>query len=284
MYLLRYVSADAADAGYPVASVQPGVGSKSTIEIISAPGTVAGQLGRPGSCVVVLAAEAGELQIGLRRRHAGGSLEASLRLESIGTPDHVEESSLASQQSMERLFSPSVKPVELTDGANAPLDFSLMAHLARRGDVEVGAGQWAAGPDAPTPIEGLEIRSPQRAVVRIESQALVSGRPPRWSDWVLPGSFAGSRGRSLPLIGARFRLTGSESHRFELAADALFLGSAIVSKRGREIEFVSAAGLDPLIGLRLAVLSASGQAANPVENSQKREREPRVRIFRAAAG
>ena len=68
----------------------------------------------------------------------------------------------------------------------------------------------------------------------------------KWSGWIGAGAFAGSRGESRPFSGVRLRLTGDQAHHFILNAEAVFLGSAIMSKRGREVECVSQAGRDPL--------------------------------------
>jgi hypothetical protein len=158
----------------------------------------------------------------------------------------------------------------------------VMGHVGYRGDVEVGAGDWIAGPESPSPIEGVEIRSPQSSAVQIETQVLIGSRPPQWSNWVSPGSFAGTRGRRLPLAGVRFRLRGSEADQHELIADALFLGSPIMIKRGREIEAVSSAGVDPLVGLRLVLHRKVESAPKLAQADSGKSREPRVRIFRAA--
>ena len=169
--------------------------------------------------------------------------------------------------------------------AREPLDapnVTLLAHVARRGDIEVGAGSWLAGPESPGAIEGVEIRAPQRPGLRIETQALVLTRPARWSDWAAQGVFVGSRGRALALGGLRLRLVGEEADRFSLAVDALFLGSPIVSKRGRELEFISAAGADPLVGLRLAVVPERTSHVSGAVDAPRRE--PRVRVFRASTG
>src|ERR1700689_1719205 len=155
MYVLRYVSADGGPGGHPVATVRPARDPDPKMQIISAPGAVAGQLEQPGSCLVVRAEGAGDLQISLRPRHSGGPLEASLKLESIGATD---------DRSMPASFAR--EPAERQAITNKPMTFSLLAHLARRGDVGISPGQWAGGPEAPTPIEGIEIRSETRADVR----------------------------------------------------------------------------------------------------------------------
>jgi hypothetical protein len=167
--------------------------------------------------------------------------------------------------------------------ANGPMTFSLLAHLARRGDVAVSPGQWAGGPETPTPIEGVEVRSEARSDARLELQALISGQPPRWTDWAAPGNFVGSRGLGRPLIGVRLRIVGSDAERFEIGADALFLGAPVLSKRGRALELVSGASADALVGLRLNVWEDNQQSERRAIESRRRSHEPRLRIFRASA-
>jgi hypothetical protein len=151
-----------------------------------------------------------------------------------------------------------------------------------RGDVVVKQEEWAGGPDAPSPIEGLEFMGEPGEGLSLEMQVLVSSRPPRWSNWVSAGEYAGTRGRYLQLIGVRLRLGGPKGDRSELAADALFLGSLVSSKRGREIEFLSKSGVDPLVGLRLGIVSVETLGNGRAVIGSGREREGRVRVFRAS--
>jgi hypothetical protein len=115
-------------------------------------------------------------------------------------------------------------------------------------------------------------------------QVLTASSPGSWSRWAKPGAFVGTRGRNLPLIGLRLRLTGAAARRHTINADALFLGSAIASQGGQEVEFIGAAGRDPLVGLRFDIRPerrlSVWQAAQPAAIGPER----RVRVFKAAAG
>ena len=162
-------------------------------------------------------------------------------------------------------------------------EISLLAHVAVRGDVSIKGDEWAAGPDSPAPIEGLEIEAVSLPGLLVEMQVLIASRPPRWSEWAKHGVFAGTKGRGLPLAGVRMRLQGSAAETFELAAEALFLGSLVKSKRGREVEFVSSSGTDPLVGLKLGLRAVEKVAAAPMSVVANRERGPRVRVFRASS-
>ncbi|MBV9288242.1 MAG: hypothetical protein JO288_10540, partial [Hyphomicrobiales bacterium] len=84
LYVLRYESGgDKADP--PTAVVHAAHGSEGVIEIISAPGCPTGRLEHPGAALLVRATDYGTLQIGVTKRSSGGSLNASFKLESIGS-------------------------------------------------------------------------------------------------------------------------------------------------------------------------------------------------------
>jgi hypothetical protein len=273
LYLLRYASGAISGAS-PIAKVRPAPGSESFIEIISAPGIVTGFLSFPGECVVVRAQRAGELIISIMRQSVGASMDAVFRLEPVSGVQRA-GAGVALEASSPNAISPS-----FTGG---DVKFSLLAHVSRRGDVDVGAGEWVAGPKAPAVIEGLEIRGSTNPGVGLELQPQVATTPPRWLDWVAPGKFAGTRGRGLALAGIRARLVGAEASRFVLSAEALFLGSAVQSKSGREIELVGSPGGDPLVGLRLDVVAAVEDGVPAKAATVQQRPESRVRVFRAVS-
>ena len=280
LHVLRYVSALPADS--PIVVVWPAAGSEAWLEIVSAPGAVAGLLDGPGACLAVRAERDATLEIGVRPRFAGGPLEASLRLEALV----LSESSIAAPLGAAPAKTPVAKPQLALAPEPAPPEpsgISLLAHVALRGDVEVGESEWAAGPESPSPIEGLEIRARSPDRVEVEMQVAVVGTA-RWSEWVGAGAYAGTRGRGLPLAGVRLRLAGTEASRMEISADALFLGSLILSKRGREVELTSSTGADPLVGFKLAVRPFEKAAVIQAAASGWRERGARVRVFSSSTG
>ena len=294
LFILRYSKGRVGDP--QVASVRPAPGSELSIAIISPPGAALGQLSAPGACLVVRAEQAGNLQIVVRRRLRSDAYDASFYLEPIAARENHEEIQIQPAiQVPERSVVAAEGPDAIGAAIAAPPSFSILGHLSRRGDVEVAAGEWLGGPQLPRAIEGLEIRAPQGSNTRIEMQVLVGTDPPRWLDWVAHGVFVGTRQRALPLSGIRLRLVGSDADRFELVAEALFLGSAISSGRGQQVEFVGAGGVDPLVGFRLAISQGNRQhspvraAAPGVEKWEQPvptrvEAKPVVRVFRTAAG
>jgi hypothetical protein len=77
-------------------------------------------------------------------------------------------------------------------------------------------------------------------------------------------------------------LQGAAAESLELAAEALFLGSLVTAKRGREIELVSNTGADPMVGLKLGLRVVEKAAVAPFSVVGGNERGPRVRVFRAS--
>jgi hypothetical protein len=264
LHIFRYVSFQG--AGVPaVARVIP---PASGVTLLDMPGRERGALQRPGDCMVVRAERTSEVVVGLRRGAADGSLDASFRLEPIVL---AEDSS-----------APQVEP-EVVRAPVAAAPFSFLAHLANRGDTAFAQNIWAGGPDAPAAVEGMQIVA-EDGPAAIELQVLVGSRPPRWSEWVGAGQYAGTRGHGLPLVGLRLRVK-PEFAGLEIAAEALFLGALVASQRGRQVEFISGSGVDPLVGVKIGLQTVQEVGATrgtAAPDALVKDREPRVRVFRAS--
>ena len=266
LHIFRYVSFQGAGVPAVACVIPPAAG----VTLLDMPGRERGMLQRPGDCMVVRAERASEVVVGLRRGAADGSLDASFRLEPIVL---VEESAAAQ-------IEPVAAPIV---AAPAPL-FSFLAHLANRGDTTFAQNVWAGGPDSPAAVEGVQIVA-EAGPCPIEMQALVGSRPPRWSEWVGAGQYAGTRGHGLPLVGLRLRVK-PEFAGAEIVAEALFLGALVAAQRGRQVEFVSGSGVDPLVGVKIGLQSVQEMGATrgaTAPDAQVKDREPRVRVFRASA-
>ena len=266
LHIFRYVSFKG--TGIPAISklIPPDAG----VTVLDMPGRDKGELQRPGDCLVVRAERASDVVVTLRRGAPEGSLDATFRLEPIV---------LAEEAPAETTVMPST--ISAPDAAS----FSFVAHLANRGDTPFAQNAWAGGPESPAGVEGLQIVS-ENGVSSLELQVLVGSRPPRWSEWVGAGQYAGTRGHGLPLLGLRLRVK-PEILGIEIAAEALFLGALVASQRGRHVEFVSGSGVDPLIGVKIGMLSVQEAGIGRTVSSPDapgRDREPRVRVFRASAG
>jgi len=262
LHIFRYVSFQG--SGVPaVARLTP---PNAGVALLDMPGREKGMLQRPGDCLVVRADRACDVAVGLRRGAPNGSLDATFRLEPIVLAEEEAAAAVA------------VEPTP------APAPLSFLAHVANRGDTAFAQGVWIGGPDSPAAVEGLQIAA-EGGYTPLELQALVGSRPPRWSEWVGAGQYAGTRGHGLALVGVRLRLK-PEVVGLEIVAEALFLGALVAAQHGRQVEFVSGSGVDPLVGVKIglhAVRESSAGGPALVPDAQARDREPRVRVFRASA-
>ncbi|WP_156417955.1 hypothetical protein [Aureimonas sp. AU4] len=242
----------------PVAEV---VAASEGVSLVSAPGEPSGVLGAPGRVLVISADRAGTIEVVLRAVGSAGAPAATLELTRMGTQAEPEPA-------------PRLRP-DLTEGG---VEFLLRAHVSLRGDLAAPRGHWICGPDAPGRIEGLEMRG-VGGDLPIEYQVAVAGRGAGWSNWTPAGAYAGTRGKALPLIGLRARLTQAAAPGLALRADGAFLGSSLVTRRGREIELLGPTPLDPLVGVRLDFARAAEPTALPAAMPPVRQ-PSRLRIFR----
>lgn len=280
LHVLRYESGGKSH-DHPVAMVKPAPGFERVIQVISAPGGVEGWLERPGAAVLVRAEDNGKIQIAVKRSRSNGSVDAAFRLESVGllSDDTRDTTSTSVMANSPRPLS-QIAIARSANGSEGPL---FLAHVSRRGDVSVRTNEWAGGPDSPARIEGLAILGSGREGLRAEVQVLPGSSHATWSEWLGADVFAGTRGRNQPLVGVRLRLTGDQAQHFIIHAEALFLGSPIMTKRGREIECVSQTGRDPLVGFRFEICAERRGSSRPTISSVGQDEHPRVRIFRAKA-
>lgn len=197
----------------------------------------------PGDYMLVHAKRSGAIDLTVSPSRANASLEAEVRLERIAA---IEEP---------RKKVASHAPVRVAARDMEPA-IEVLAHVSHRGDVLFAQGEWICGPDAPMPIEGIEIRWPNKpAGVSLSYEVAAGIRRRERSRELQAGQFAGTRGEASPLVGIKLRLTGPNAARYELAADALFLGSQVDSRSGQEIFFAGSTGREPLVGLRLSIVT-----------------------------
>jgi hypothetical protein len=277
LFVLRYVDREISQA--PIISVRPLPGSEHSLTIIHHPDLSPTILDRPGAAVVVSSQGRASLEISAQARAFGGSLEARVDLEPLVKPS-VHEHGRDEQVNLPRLATSDTELVRRPDDS---VGLSILGHVSRRGDVVVQGGNWIAGPDAPSPIEGIEIRVESRASSWLESQVLASGDA-NWSGWQSPGQFLGSRGRARPLVGMRIRTTPSAPHDLSVDASALFLGSPVLRREGAHVELRSPAGHDPIVGLQIGVILANlqSQVSENITGAMS-SRRGKVRVFRAGS-
>ncbi len=274
LYVLRYLGgADPRSA--PAAIVKLPATESADADIITAPGLDTGEMPGPGSNVVILVRRSGPIEVVVEASDRNQSLEARFSLDLLA-PALVKMRPEA--ESRTRLSS-NMLPKATVSTAEAGQSglIALFAHVARRGDIAADEEGWVAGPNAPSAIEGIEVAC-SRTDLGIAVQYRNVSNPNRWSDWQSPGRFVGTRQKASPLTGLRLKVVGAASQGFELEGEALFLGSPTLLGRGHDLEFVSAGGLDPLVGLKLRLVQLSTAVAIP-----DARKAPRVRVFRSYA-
>jgi hypothetical protein len=87
----------------------------------------------------------------------------------------------------------------------------------------------------------------------------------------------------LALVGVLIELSGAAASKYELAVDAVFLGSQATSAHGQKVVLSGPTGREPLVGLRLRieqVAEATQPKAAPMR-ATKPHSPGRVRVFRS---
>ena len=126
-----------------------------------------------------------------------------------------------------------------------PAAAEAVAHVQRTGDVGGQIGEWIGVRGSKLSIEGFAI-TPHGDIgpEDIEYQAVL-GRG--WvSPWVEGGTFCGSRGMALPLLGLRIRLKGPAAETHECSYTATFVDGTNIGPvaGGEACEAESLAGLE----------------------------------------
>jgi hypothetical protein len=239
-YLLRYVSAGAANHP-PVVRVKSSPKDGKGISLVPVTDDLGRGLRSPGDYLLVHAKRSGAIDLTVSASRPNGSLEAEVRLERIAAVEEPQKK--AAPKASVKVAAREIEP-----------EVEILAHVSHRGDLVSGQGEWICGPDCPMPIEGIEIRWPNKpAGVSLGYEVAAGVRRRERSHELQVGQFAGSRGEASPLVGIKLRLTGPNAAHYELVAEALFLGSQVDSRSGQEIFFAGSTGREPLVGLRLSI-------------------------------
>jgi hypothetical protein len=255
LFIVRYASAED-ESQPPKITVAAEGAAKGAISVLSHPDEDAGALWRPGACLVVRALQPGALVVEISPQPGSFSRAASVRVEPLtqGGPG-----TTAVAQAGPRVVS----------------DLVLVGHVAGRGDVRVASGEWLGGPKAPSRIEGISIEWPGRPDDITLRYAVTTARPHAASQRVVElGAYAGTRGRSLSLVGIALELSGPAAAGRQLSVDATFLGSPMLHRNGSRVMLAGPTGREPLVGLKLGLEPIAAEAPSGAG---------RVRVFKGRA-
>ena len=266
LFLFKYESADDR-ANPPKVSVSPGPGSRD-IDLILAPDADEPVLWSPGACLVVRSERPGRLRVVVEPTVRNGSVAAKVQLVVLAHD-----------------------PAGVRTRATQELDlsgFRLVGHVAGIGDVFASPEEWIAGPTAPSRIEGIAVQwseMPEDFVLRYAVR--IGGQRPATTESMYAGTYAGTRGRALPLIGATLEISGAAATGYQLVVDAIFLGSPQMRITGQRTVLAGPTGREPLVGLRVGV-EAVEKAKTPVlvtarAKAPRPESEPAGRATTPAA-
>ena len=127
----------------------------------------------------------------------------------------------------------------------------------------VAANEWIAGPSAPLRIEGISIEWPGKPADLEIRYAVKTAKPHPISGRAMGlGSFAGTRGDAMPIVGVMMQVTGRAAANFQFAVEAIFLGSPAMRVTGKRVVASGPTGREPLVGLRLSLQNV-GQSTQP---------------------
>jgi hypothetical protein len=260
LFLVRYVAAED-DVRPPTVTVTFDRKQRHTLLLVLHPDHSDPVLSRPGSCLVVVAAEPGELIVEVNPSRSDGSSAATVQIEPLTQGD------------------PGTRlPAPQLIGRDGGL--RVLGHVAGIGDVFVAADEWLAGPAAPSRIEGIELEWPDKPDQVDLRYAVTTARPQPVSGRMMQlGEYAGTRGRALPITGVVLELSGRKAALYEMRAEAIFLGSPRTEVAGQRTALTGPTGREPLVGFRVQVGQLTKSAA--VSRPRVASTVGRVRVFRS---
>jgi hypothetical protein len=271
LFLVRYAAAE--DVGHPpIVRVLPDPVPNNGVGLLLHPDHREPVLWQPDSCLIARALAPGRLTVEVMASVDGGSAAATVRIEPLsqGKLDQTQPAAPLSQTKKKHRGS----PLDLTS-------LRLLGHVTGIGDKAVSAGEWLAGPSAPSRIEGIAIEWPDKPddleiqyAVKTAKPQPVSGRP------ISLGSFAGTRGKAMPIVGVMVEISGAAATNLQLVLEAVFLGAPVTRIMGKRIIASGPTGREPLVGLKLGVENIA-VAEQPKPPPSPPEPARRVRVFRS---
>ena len=238
LFLVRYAAAED-KAQPPKVKVAPDPPSNPDISFYLHPDHREPVLWQPDTSLVVRATAPGQLIVEVDPVRDGGSVAATVRIEPLnqGTA-----AASPAKSKVARRSSFDLKTLR------------VLGHVGGIGDVIVNANEWVAGPAAPARIEGLAIQWPDKPADLEIRYAAKTAQPQLGSGRAVPlGSFAGTRGKAMPIVGVMLELAGPAAAHFQFFIEAIFLGALAQRMRGKRLLVSGPTGREPLVGLRLAL-------------------------------
>ena len=274
LFCIQYKDAED-QASPPRVVVKAASGHERNVELLLHPDANDSILWGPGSSLVVRTSAAAKLQVEVVSLRPNGSRAASIRVEPL-TQGEPRTGYMANAS---------------FDTQTAALDgLRLLGHVAGIGDVAVNVNEWIAGPTAPSRIEGISIQWPNRPGDIDIRYAVKTAAQTGVARMVGLDTFAGTRGRALPITGMVIELSGQGVAATEVIAEAVFLSAPILRAVGQRVVLTGPTGREPLVGLRLAIqrtgvsvsrapaiddaVAATGKYSDPGTKGQ-------VRVFRS---
>jgi hypothetical protein len=157
----------------------------------------------------------------------------------------------------------------------------VLGHVAGRGDIVVGPNAWIAGPAAPSRVEGVALEWPDKpASVDIRYAVQLANGQTGSGKMVPLGTYAGTRGRALPLTGVVLEMSGTDELKF--VAEAGFLNAPTLRAVGKRVVLSGPTSREPLVGIRIGIeRSAPAEAVATSAMPRKSAGSARVRVFRS---
>jgi len=272
LFLVRYASADD-EQRPPTIRISPSPTARKHLQFVLHPDFDEAVLLRPDSTFVVRATKPSMLTVQVIASHTAGSTAATVRIEPL-TQD--KEASLPVKEAASLQYD-LPQPYD-------PDDFRIHGHLSGTGDVLVNAGEWLAGPSAPSRIEGLSIEWPSKPADLNISYGVKTAAPQAVSGRKMGlGSFVGTRGKAMPIVGLLIEMSGADPYGLHLFVEAIFLGGPVIRLTGNNIVASGPTGREPLVGLRMKLETVDGSVDVEEKTAVNRGRnsESRVRVFRS---
>ncbi len=266
LFFINYKSADDS-LSPPHVIVVPTEGHERRMEIILHPDATEPTLWKPNSGLVVRVNTPGTLQVQVQPTRPGGSRAAIVRVEQIqagrtsAPADQSNDTGLHTHVAIEGL--------------------KLLGHVAGRGDVVAGPNAWIAGPAAPSRVEGLALEWPDKpAGVDIRYAVQFANGQAGSGKMVSLGTYAGTRGRALPLTAVVLEMSGTDELKF--VAEAGFLNAPTLRAVGKRVVLAGPTNREPLVGIRIGIerIATAEQVVTPAK-PRKAAGSARVRVFRS---